>query len=368
MMNEKTTGNRILIVDDETSILDVLQKSLVRKGFACDTESDGLRAVHRVKTNQYSLVILDVNMPYMNGTEMLRYLRKIDAHVPVVMISGVESIDLVRQTLRDGAYDYLVKPLNMAEFEMTVQRALEHGAIKRKLSRYQKSLEQQVAERTNELANALERINHTYNETILALGSALETRDIETQEHGVRVARFSHYMASTLGIRDPQQLRDIQLGAYLHDIGKIGVPDAILRKPDSLSAEEWEVMKRHPEIGKDIIEGIEFLGSAKSIVYSHHERFDGSGYPLGLLGNDIPIEARIFAVADALDAMITDRPYRKAMSIAEARGSLIGESGMQFDPDVSNALASIDEETLLSCLDEAEIRVDFAFALQDLPY
>ncbi len=362
MKQNNSNSKRILLVDDEQSILDVLARSLVKKGFICDTENDGLRAIHRIKGTMYSLVILDVNMPYMNGTEMLRYLRKIDPNIPVVMISGVESIDLVRQTLRDGAYDYLVKPLNMAEFEMTVQRALEHGTMTRQLKKYQRNLEQQVAERTRELAAALERINHTYNETILALGSALETRDIETQEHGMRVARFSHYMASTIGIRDPRQLRDIQLGAYLHDIGKIGVPDAILRKPGSLSPEEWRMMKRHPEIGRDIIEGIEFLGGARSIVYSHHEQFDGSGYPLGLSGDDIPLEARIFSVADAFDAMTTDRPYRRAMAIAKAKGKIIAEAGRQFDPEVTLAFGRIDDDALESCLTESEVRVEFAFS------
>ena len=218
MALDSNTGRRLLIVDDEQSILDFLERHLTSKGFRCDTESDGLRAIHRVKATRYDLLLLDVNMPLMKGTEMVSYIRRFDAEMPVIMISGMESIDLVRKTLRDGAYDYLVKPLNLDELDLSINRALEHGLMSKQLKRYQQNLERQVSDRTKELAEAVDRIEQTYNATILALGSALETRDIETQEHGLRVAFYSHLMAGALGIDDPDQLTDIERGAYLHDI------------------------------------------------------------------------------------------------------------------------------------------------------
>ena len=338
--------SRILIVDDDRVILNFLSRKLGLLGYLCDTEPDGLKAIHRVKAEHFDAVILDVNMPYIDGTEILYFLRRTEPDIPVVMISGMDSTDIVRKTLREGAYDYLVKPLCLDELEVSVRRALQHGHLSRQIKENQKILEEQVALRTRELAAALEQVNKTYDATILALGSALETRDIETQSHSVRVARFSCLLAVNLGLDEGERLTDIQRGAYLHDIGKIGVPDAILRKPESLNEQEWRIMKRHPQIGKDIIEGIEFLKGSTPLVYCHHEQYDGSGYPRGLAGDRIPIEARIFAVADALDAMTSDRPYRKAMSVGEAKREICTLAGAQFDPDVVEALAEIDDSKL----------------------
>ena len=345
--SECAEGKHILIVDDEKAILSLLSRKLGMLGYVCDTEPDGLRAIHRVKEVRYDLVILDVNMPYLDGTEMLLYLRRTDPGIPVVMISGLDSIDIVRKTLREGAYDYLVKPLNFDELELSIRRAVQHGHLSRQIKEYQRDLEKQVSERTQELAEALEQINRTYDATILALGSALETRDIETQHHSIRVAHFSHMLAVSLHLTDQAKLTEIERGAYLHDIGKIGVPDAILRKPSSLTADEWAIMQKHPIIGREVIEGIEFLEGTIPIVYCHHEHYDGSGYPEGLTGEDIPIEARIFAVADAMDAMLTNRPYRPARSVAQAKEEIRMNSGSQFDPRVVESLLSLDDSKFL---------------------
>ena len=240
-----------------------------------------------------------------------------------------------------------MKPLNFDELELAIRRAVQHGHLSRQIKQYQSDLEKQVLERTRELAEALEQINKTYDATILALGSALETRDIETQNHSIRVAHFSYSLAAAMGFTDQQMLTEIQRGAYLHDIGKIGVPDAILRKPSSLTEDEWVIMRKHPVIGKGIIEGIGFLEGTIPIVYCHHERFDGGGYPEGVSGEDIPIGARIFAVADALDAMLTNRPYRPAISVACAKKEILAHSGSQFDPKVVASLHSLDDATFI---------------------
>jgi response regulator RpfG family c-di-GMP phosphodiesterase len=344
---EKGNRERILVVDDEAAVLNILSERLESIGYDCNTETDGLRALHRIKGTNYDLVLLDINMPYLCGTEILKGLKRVDLNTPVVMISGLDSIDIVRKTLREGAYDYLVKPLDFDDLELTVKRALEHGRLLHRNMKYQRNLEEKIEERTKELSDALEEIKKTYDATILALGSALETRDIETQAHGIRVAQYSRLIADKLGIKDRDHLMDIERGAYLHDIGKIGVPDEILRKPFSLTDDEWVIMKRHPELGKRMIEGIDFLRGAVPIVYCHHECYNGLGYPQGLRRNDIPIEARIFSVADALDAMISERVYRTALPFKQTKLIIIEESGKQFDPDVIEAFIKIPEEELL---------------------
>ena len=338
---------KILIVDDEKCIRSVLCKQLEALGYHCDSEPDGLRALQRTKGYCYDLVLLDVKMPYVSGDEILKGLMATNDNLPVMMISGIESVDTVRRTLRDGAFDYLVKPIDPEDLDLSVRRAIDHGCLLRKSAEYKRNLENQIAERTKELARALERIKNTYDATILALGSALETRDTETRAHGIRVAKYSLLIANRLGIEDRDHLTDIERGAYLHDIGKIGVPDHILRKPVALTGEEWKVMKRHPKIGKQMIEGIDFLKGSTPIVYSHHERYDGKGYPQGLSRQNIPIEARIFSVADALDGMISDRPYRAAFPLVKAKAIIISESGRQFDPSVVEAFSKIPERKIL---------------------
>lgn len=334
---------RILLVDDEIAILDIFSLKLRKLGYECDVEIDGLRALQRMKRTRYHLVLLDVNMPYANGTAVLKGIRRLDSLLPVVMISGMSSIDIVRQTLRDGAYDYLVKPVQFDDLEITVARALEHGRLLQQEHDYQRWLETEIKKRTKDLEEALSQIAKTYDETILALGSALESHDIETKEHGQRVAKYSLLLAETLGITCDQELTDIERGAYLHDIGKIGVPDYILQKKDQLTAEEWKLIRDHPAFGKSLVEGIDFLKGAVPIIYCHHERYDGSGYPNNMSGRNIPIHARIFAVADTLDAIITDRPYRKAMPLSKAKDVMTEERNRQFDPEVVDAFLSIDD-------------------------
>lgn len=343
---ENRLKKKLLIVDDEKGILFILSRKLTSWGYDCDTELDACEALNKMKHNSYDLIFLDINMPRLTGTEMLKELRSFDEITPVVMISGFDDVEMVRKTLREGAYDYLVKPLDFADLELTVRRAAEYGSLLQKNRDFKLYLETKVEERTKELVNALEEIQKTYDETILALGSALETRDTETKTHGFRVAQYSLLLAKNLGIDKKDQLTDIERGAYLHDIGKIGVPDQILLKEGPLSDDEWLVMKRHPEIGKRMVEGIDFLKGAVPIVFSHHERFDGKGYPQGLAGQDIPVGARIFNIVDALDAMITDRPYRKAMLLSKAKELIVDEAGRQFDPSAVEAFNGISEDAL----------------------
>jgi putative nucleotidyltransferase with HDIG domain len=222
---------------------------------------------------------------------------------------------------------------------------------------YQLDLERKVSERTRELRQkaeeieglyreiktAFDRINSTYETTLEALMEALDARDSETQGHSRRVSAYAARVARQMGIGDPE-LTNIRWGALLHDVGKIGIPDAILRKPGPLTAAEWEIMKQHPDLGRRILSTIKFLEGAVPIVYSHQEQFDGAGYPQGLKGDDIPLGARIFAVVDCLDAMMMDRPYRTHTTYERVKTELVKHSGKQFDPGVVEAFLSIPPE------------------------
>jgi putative nucleotidyltransferase with HDIG domain len=315
--------------------------------FRWEKASSGQMALGKVSETDFDLVLLDVNMPDMDGISVLKEIHLINEETQVVMISGLSQIENVRSALRDGAYDYLVKPWDIDDLELTIRRALAYQHLLVEKKEYQINLEREVKKKTEELSTALTRINNTYNETILALGSALETRDSETKEHCLRVAHYSRILAKRIGITDNHFLLNLERGAYLHDIGKIGVPDHILRKRSSLTEEEWVIMKKHPEIGKSIVEGIAFLHDTVPVIYYHHEQYNGTGYPQGLKREDIPQEARIFMVADALDAITSERCYQHAVSFKKAKAIIRGESGKQFSPEIVEALSSLTEREIM---------------------
>lgn len=334
-------GDSVLIVDDDQSIREFLTEALEGRGYTVAQAADGSTGVSMVANWNPDVVLLDVQMPKMGGVTALNRILEKDPHLGVIMITSVDEVDTVRRTLRSGAYDYLIKPLDFPVVLETIDRAIQQRKLQLELNQYRESLELLVYERTQELQQALERIEGTYTQTILALGSALETRDVETREHSVRVAQYTLAICRNLGITDQDRLKTIERGAFLHDIGKIGVPDQILRKPGPLTKEEWVIMKTHPMIGVNLLKDVEFLKEALAIVRSHHERWDGGGYPDGIEGNVIPLEARAFAVADALDAITSDRPYREGKSLIDARRIIAQASGRQFDPDAVAALQKI---------------------------
>jgi cyclic di-GMP phosphodiesterase len=331
---------RILVVDDEQAIRDVLTEGLTDSGYACETASDGVEALDKVRGDSFALVVSDIDMPQMDGVQLLQEIKKLKPDTEIVMLTGVVDVETAIQSMRLGASDYLTKPFNLAEVRITVERALEKQRLIRENREYQRTLESRVEERTAELTRKnqeveelFSRLKSSYQTTLEALATALDTRDSETLGHSLRVAAYTVAVAERMGVKDPD-LTHIYRGALLHDVGKIGVPDAILRKPGRLTPEEWVEMRKHPEIGDRILMGINFLDGARPIVLSHQERFDGTGYPRGLKGKEIPLGARIFAVVDTLDAMTSDRPYRKALPYETARAEIIKYSGIQFDPDV----------------------------------
>ena len=335
---------RFLIVDDEPSIRDVLAKLVSGMGFLGDTAKNGKEALKRLAETDYQMVLSDITMPVLDG---LGLLHRVTAHYPdvaMIMITGVSDLNLAVNALSTGAYDYVTKPFNAIELKNKVNKALERRRLVLENKQYQLHLERRVQEQTAELREALGRTNTAYAHTLEALINALDARERETQRHSMRVSEYTMVIARKLGIPSGE-FSVLQRGSLLHDIGKIGISDTILLKPAKLTEEEWMEIRKHPDIGYQILRGISFLEGAAEMVRQHHERFDGTGYPRGLAGDEILLGARIFAVVDTFDAMTSDRPYRKALNYQTAREEIIRCSGRQFDPKLVACFLQIPEDT-----------------------
>lgn len=334
---------RALLVDDEPGVCSLLNQILSLEGFGCDSAHSGVQAINLLSQDSFDVVISDLRMPGISGLDLLAQTRKSHPHMAFLMVTGEDDLSAAIRAMKEGADDYLVKPFQPAVVVSSVSRALEKRRMERELASHRERLEEMVTQRTRQLEAAMKRVELTYDETLEALGAALDLRDNETAGHAWRVTRYCLEIARTLGCSG-DQLKHLARGAYLHDIGKIGVPDAILLKPDRLKAEETAAMQAHARVGYDLVSRIAFLAPVAEIVLTHQERFDGTGYPQGLMGSEIPLGARIFAVADTLDAMMSDRPYRRALPFSAAQAEIIRESGRQFDPDVVQAFLSTPEE------------------------
>jgi putative nucleotidyltransferase with HDIG domain len=324
---------KILVVDDEEAIREVVSTLLEAQGYRCVPCVNGRAGLEAFRKDTYDLVMSDIVMPEMDGMKLLSELRRSDPDVPVIMVTAMHDISIALEAIRAGAYDYILKPFEKDQLYLSVRRALEHRRLVMENQAYQSDLEQLVAERTQQLSVALQDLEQSYDYTLEALGGALDAKDAETEGHCQRVTAFTITIAKGMNV-DKSLLRQIARGAFLHDIGKMGIPDHILRKPGPLTPEEREIMRRHCEIGYSVLARIPFLREAAEIVLAHQEFYDGTGYPRHLRGEQIPLGARIFAVADTLDAMISDRPYRKALPISAAREEIQRYSGTQFDPQV----------------------------------
>jgi putative nucleotidyltransferase with HDIG domain len=333
---------RVLIVDDEPEIRDVLAE-LLGGEYVCMSAPSAEDALAILADQDIQLVISDITMGEMSGLEMIPFVLEKSPDTVVVMISGMQTVESAIEALRVGAFDYIMKPFDLRQVEAVVKRAREHHELRVAKKRYETRLEELVEQRTAQLDRALDSLEEAYRSTLKALTTALETRDAETHGHSQRVVTFSLRLGRELGL-SPDEMRSLEFGAMLHDIGKIGVPDAILRKPAKLTEEEWVNMRQHPVHGREILKGINFLQGAARVVAQHHEKWDGSGYPLGLKGADIDINARIFMVADAFDAMISDRVYRAGRSYEEAAEELDRCTGQHFDPEIVRAFHRVPRE------------------------
>ena len=343
-MDGKTTQVAcILVVDDEAPVRTMIGATLEHHGYEVQLADSGSHALEALAANPVDLVLTDIVMQDGNGMALLERIRAEHPHLPVVMVSAIHDISVAIDSMRRGAYDYLLKPFERNHLIATVQRALEHRKALQDDRNYQQNLELVVRARTEMLRQAMEDLEHSYDVTLEALGDALDLKDSETEGHSKRVTAYTIALARAMGIT-PAEIRIIARGAFLHDIGKMAIPDEILRKPGKLTPGEQEIMRDHCSRGYNILRKIPFLSEASAIVYTHQEHFDGSGYPRGLGGTEIPIGARIFAVADALDAITGDRPYRKARSFDAARAEILRCSGAQFDPAVVEVFLKIPDE------------------------
>lgn len=333
----------ILVVDDEEAIREVVSTMLESKGYRCTVAHNGRVAQEHIKRTTPDLILSDMIMPEMDGIKLLEWVREFDPDVPVIMVTAIHDISTALEAIRRGAYDYILKPFEKDQLFLGVGRALQHRRLVNENRKYQRDLEQQVEDRTARLQEALDQLEQSYDDTLEALGSALDLKDAETEGHCQRVTAFCISIAKTMPVPDTY-LPILARAAFLHDIGKMAIPDGILRKPGPLTDEEKKIMRTHCEIGYNMLIRIPFLRDAAEIVLAHQEFYDGSGYPRGLRSEQIPLGARIFTIADSLDAMVSDRPYRRALPMSHARQEIKRCSGSQFDPEVVKVFLSIPEQ------------------------
>jgi putative nucleotidyltransferase with HDIG domain len=331
----------ILVVDDDVSVRTIVAAMLEPAGYEPVLASSAEEAIAKINNGlEPRLILSDIVMTGMTGLRLLDHVRERHSEIPIVMVSGVSDVAVAIGTLRNGAYDYLLKPFERDQLLGTVLRALEYRALVEQNNVYRTHLEELVAARTEMLNSAIGDLERSYDITLEALGDALDLKDTETEGHSRRVTAYTIALARAMQL-PPQEIRTMARGAFLHDVGKMAIPDAILLKPGRLTLDEQTTMREHCERGYQMLRKIPYLREAAEIVYSHQEHFNGSGYPRGLRGEEIPLGARIFAVADALDAITSDRPYRSATSFATARKEIRKNTGTQFDPRVVDVFLSM---------------------------
>jgi diguanylate cyclase (GGDEF)-like protein/putative nucleotidyltransferase with HDIG domain len=336
---------RLLIVDDEAQIRDLVALMLDgqdREAVKCATADEAILAI-KSNPGGYDVLITDLGLPDKGGVELMHEVTALDESIVKIVMTGYATVDNAVNCLREGAYDFIQKPIGKAQLSAMVDRALEYRALRLERERYQANLEQMVRKRSTQLAASLEEIRESYDFTLEALVAMLDARENQTGKHSVRTREATVILARVMGMSG-DKLEAVAHGALLHDIGKIGVPDAVLLRPGSLSDEEWKVMRRHPQIGYEILCSSPYLREAARIVWEHHEHWDGSGYPRGLQGEEICMGARVFAVIDAYDAMRSERVYRKPLSLEDSVEQVRQNSGKQFDPAVVNAFLECQPE------------------------
>jgi response regulator RpfG family c-di-GMP phosphodiesterase len=331
-------NREILIVDDDAQVREVLHQIFLSASYRCLQAANGQEGLEMFRAARPPLIVTDLKMPVMDGIGLLEGVRREDEDTAVIVLTGAPDVKTAIDSLKLGAYDFIMKPVNVDELLFAAERALERRQLLIERREYQELLERRVEEATRDLHDA-------YRATLEALGSALDSRDVGTESHSRRVHGYALATARAYGVPETD-IPDLEHGVLLHDIGKIGIPDGILLKPGPLTPEEWKTMRRHPEIGKRLIENVPFLRGAIPIIYCHHEKWDGTGYPRALKGEEIPVGARIFSVVDAFDAMTFDRPYSKAVPFQAAFTEIKRCSGTHFDPTVVEAFLRVPDKLL----------------------
>ncbi len=340
---------KILVVDDENRNLRLMEAILIPLGYEVILARDGIEALASVGKVPPDVILLDVMMPRMDGFEAARRLKEDEGTrvIPIVMVTALNEVEDRVKALQVGADDFLSKPVDKSELIATTNSQLKVKAYNDHMLNHQKELEAEVTKRTEQLHQALEKIKVASLDTIYRLSRAAEHKD---KDSGAHVQRMSHYAAAVarkVGLGQ-EIVETILYAAPMHDVGKIGIPDRILLKPGKLDSDEWEIMKQHAIVGVEILEGsdAESIMLAEKIALTHHEKWDGSGYPKGLGGSEIPLVGRIAAIADVFDALISKRPYKEPFSLAKAFGIIKEGRGSQFDPQVVDAFLAVEDEIL----------------------
>lgn len=336
-MGEK---KNILVVDDDEQILKLLKFLLETNSYKCTLAINVAEARNAIQDQNFEVVLCDVNMPGESGMDFARYVLTECADTAVLMVTAVDDPELAGIALEIGAYGYIIKPFRPNELIIDVANAIRRRDLEIKNRDHRKNLEKQVAERTERLQDTLESLRKAMGGTIRVISSTVEIRDPYTAGHQQRVTTLACAIATEMGLPE-DKIDGLQMGGIIHDLGKIAVPAEILSKPGRITEAEFSIIKSHPQVGNDILKDIEFPWPIAEMVYQHHERMDGSGYPQGLSGEDILLEARILCIADVVEAMASHRPYRPALGIDVALEEISKNKGVLYDPEVVDTCLKI---------------------------
>jgi len=342
----KGTGQgkpQIMIVDDEESIRRLLGRMLKVNGDICTLAADAAEARAFLKDQKFDLILCDVSMPGESGIDFIRYVLSEYPETAAIMVTAVDDPEVAESALEIGAYGYIIKPFEPNEVMINVSNALRRRKLEIENRRHRKNLETLVLERTDKLKKTMNDLEKAIDGIIEAMGLTVEIRDPYTAGHQKRVAEIAHAIAIEMGF-SKQQIEGLRMAGVIHDIGKMAVPAEILSKPGKITEHEFGIIKSHSEVGYNILKKIDFPWPIAQIVYQHHERMDGSGYPQGLSGKDILLEARIMAVADVVEAMASHRPYRPALGIDMALEEIEKNKDGVYDPEVVDACLRIFKE------------------------
>jgi putative two-component system response regulator len=324
MLTQDDTCACVTLVDDEPWALDVLVRATRMWNFDCQAASTAEQALGLLEKHQTPIVVTDIRMPGRGGVWLVREVQRRWPHIGIIVITAGHDQDAVNECMEAGAHHYFLKPINLDEFHHALVTSTRNYRQQNENHQYRRFLEKRVHKQTR-------RIRQTFLSAIDSLVRTLEARDSYTSGHSLRVRGYAVDLARNLGVA-PEQLKQISVAAKLHDIGKVGLPEAILNKAGALTADEYQQVQQHPEIGERILTPIIRNRRVLAAIRSHHERWDGNGYPDRLSGESIPVSARIISVADCFDALTSSRAYREAMTVAEALDILLQGSGHQFDP------------------------------------
>lgn len=341
-------NNNILIVDDEKLIRNLLSAALTEQGYHCYPVAGVEQAVTLLEHDSFAMIISDIMMPGKSGIELLKEVKRTYPDTIVIMITGLSDMETCLECIHQGADDYITKPFGVSRVTLTVRNLMQTRNLTLEKREYQHELERRVAEQTQQIRAAMNDLHCACDNTLSALVKALDAREKEVGSHSERVMNYAILIGTKLGLSG-RDLEHLAKGALLHDIGKIGVSDTILLKEGPLNEQEWFEMRKHPQVGYEILAGVSFLKEPAEIIRTHHEKYDGTGYPSGCSGENIPLGSRIFAVIDTLDAMTSNRPYRKELPYQAVRDEVQRFSGSQFDPEIAALFLSLPRKELEEC-------------------